>query len=156
MAPASDPASSYASNKRSVALALRPIDRFSLRFEGAKHMVRVVFDDIVVNTAPLRAALGARFNVNVRHRLHSLGWLCRHNRELHKASASGSLSRRCSARGPLRAIPLPPVRALNPPNLTVSPQKPGQPLTMFRLRTPQPRRNPQAGGLGPFFATLRH
>jgi hypothetical protein len=47
-----------ASNKRSVALALRPIDRFSLRFEGAKHMVRVVFDDIVVNTAPLRAALG--------------------------------------------------------------------------------------------------
>jgi hypothetical protein len=30
-------------------------------------VVRMVFNDIVVNVAPLRAALGARFNVNVRH-----------------------------------------------------------------------------------------
>jgi hypothetical protein len=56
-----------ASNKRGVALTFRPIDRFSLRFEGAEHVVRMVFDDIIVNMAPLRATLGARFNVNVRH-----------------------------------------------------------------------------------------
>ena len=37
-----------ASDKRGVALTFRPIDRFSLRFEGAKHMVRMVFDDIIV------------------------------------------------------------------------------------------------------------
>jgi hypothetical protein len=56
-----------ASDKRGVALALRPSNRFSLRFEGAEYVVRMVFNDIVVNVAPLRAALGARFNVNVRH-----------------------------------------------------------------------------------------
>jgi hypothetical protein len=61
-----------ASDQRGVTLAFRPIDRFSLRFEGAKHVVRMVFDDIVVDMAPLRTALGARFNVNVRHALLSL------------------------------------------------------------------------------------
>ena len=62
-----------ASDKRGVARTFRPIDRFSLRFEGAEHVVRMVFDDIIVDMAPLRAALGARFNVNVRHVLLSLG-----------------------------------------------------------------------------------
>jgi hypothetical protein len=56
-----------ASDKRGVSVTFRPIDRFSLRFEGAEHMVRMVFDDIIVDTAPLRAALWARFNVNIRH-----------------------------------------------------------------------------------------
>src|ERR1700720_274868 len=65
-----------ASDKRGVAVTFRPIDRFSLRFEGAEHMVRMVFDDIVVDTAPLRAALWARFNVNIRHTVLSLGSFC--------------------------------------------------------------------------------
>jgi len=65
-----------ASDKRGVAVTFRPIDRFSLRFEGAEHMVRMVFDDIIVDTAPLRAALWARFNVNIRHTVLSLGSFC--------------------------------------------------------------------------------
>src|SRR5260370_22832514 len=43
-----------ASDKRGVALTFRPIDRFSLRFEGADHVIRMVFYDIIVDTAPLR------------------------------------------------------------------------------------------------------
>ena len=62
-----------ASDKRGMVLTFRPSDCFSLRFEGAEHVVRMVFDDIIVDMAPLRAALGARFNVNVRHTLLSLG-----------------------------------------------------------------------------------
>ena len=65
-----------ASDKRGVALAFRPIDRFSLRFEGAEHVVRMVFDDIIVDTAPLSAPLWARFNVNIRHALLYLGSFC--------------------------------------------------------------------------------
>jgi hypothetical protein len=61
------------SNKRCVALTFRPIDRFSLRFEGTEYVARVVFDDIIVDMAPFRAPLGARFNVNVRHALLPLG-----------------------------------------------------------------------------------
>jgi hypothetical protein len=56
-----------ASDKRGVALTFRPIDRFLLRFEGAEHVVGVVFDDIIVDGVAVRAALGARLNVNVRH-----------------------------------------------------------------------------------------
>jgi hypothetical protein len=55
------------SDKRGVAFTFRPLDRFSLRFEGAEHVVRMVFDHIIVDMAPLRASLGARLNVNVRH-----------------------------------------------------------------------------------------
>jgi hypothetical protein len=65
-----------ASDKRGVALTFRPIDRFSLRFEGADHVIRMVFYDIIVDTAPLRAALWPRFNVNIRHALLSLGSFC--------------------------------------------------------------------------------
>jgi hypothetical protein len=43
-----------ASDKRGAALTFRPIDRFSLRFEGADHVIRMVFYDIIVDTAPLR------------------------------------------------------------------------------------------------------
>jgi len=32
----------------------------------------MVLDDIIVDMAPIRAALGARFNVNVRHSVLSL------------------------------------------------------------------------------------
>ena len=55
------------SDKRGVAFAFCPVDGFSLRLEGAEHVVSMVFDDIIVDMAPFRAALGARFNVNVRH-----------------------------------------------------------------------------------------
>jgi len=56
-----------ASDKRGVAFSFRPIDRFLLRFEGAKFVVRMVFDDIIVDSTPMWAAFWARFNVNVRH-----------------------------------------------------------------------------------------
>jgi hypothetical protein len=46
-----------ASNKRGVALTFRRIDRFSLGFEGA-NVVCMVFDEIIVDMAPLRTALG--------------------------------------------------------------------------------------------------
>jgi hypothetical protein len=59
------------SDKRGVALTFRPIDCFSLRFEGREYVVRMVFHDIIVDMGPLRAALGACFNVNVRHDLLS-------------------------------------------------------------------------------------
>ncbi len=65
-----------ASNKRGVAPTFRPIDRLSLRFEGGEHVIRMVFDDIIVDMAPLGAALGPRFNVNVRHAPLSLGKFC--------------------------------------------------------------------------------
>jgi hypothetical protein len=61
-----------ASDKRSMALAPRPIDRFSLRSESGEHMVGMVFDDIIVDSASLGPALGARLNVNVRHPFSSL------------------------------------------------------------------------------------
>jgi hypothetical protein len=60
---------SDASDMRGVALTFCPIDCFSLRFEGRECVVRMVFHDIIVDTGPFRAALGARFNVNVRHDL---------------------------------------------------------------------------------------
>jgi hypothetical protein len=56
-----------ASDKRGVALPFCPIDCFVLRWEGGEHVVRVVFDDIMVDTVSLGMALGTRFNVNVRH-----------------------------------------------------------------------------------------
>jgi hypothetical protein len=62
-----------ASNKRGVAVTLRPFDSFSLRFESAEHVVRTVFDDIIVDRGSLRSAFRARFNVNVRDALRSLG-----------------------------------------------------------------------------------
>jgi hypothetical protein len=47
-----------ASDKLDVALTFRPIDSFSLGFEGAKDVVCMVFDGIIVDMAPVRAALG--------------------------------------------------------------------------------------------------
>jgi hypothetical protein len=42
-----------------------------LRLEGAENVVGMIFDDIIVDMASLRTALGPRFNVNVRHDLFS-------------------------------------------------------------------------------------
>jgi hypothetical protein len=65
-----------ASHVRSVAVFPRPVDRFVLRFEGCEDMIRMVFDHIIVDMAPLRTALWTRLNVNIRHFLPSLGTLC--------------------------------------------------------------------------------
>lgn len=51
------------SDKRMVALTFRPIDGFSLGVEGAEHMVRMVFDDIIVDPAALGASLRTRLDV---------------------------------------------------------------------------------------------
>ncbi len=59
------------SDKRGMPLMSRPIDCFSLRFEGHKCVVRMVFHDIFVDMSPLGAALGVCFNVNVGHDLLS-------------------------------------------------------------------------------------
>ena len=67
----------HASNKRRVPLTLSPIDGFSLRFEGAEHVVGVVFDNIILDVAPFTAALGAQLNIHVRHDLLSLVLLLR-------------------------------------------------------------------------------
>jgi hypothetical protein len=58
---------SDASDMRSVALALRPVDCFVLGFESAEHMVYMVLDDIVLDGAAIGAAFGARFYVYVCH-----------------------------------------------------------------------------------------
>jgi hypothetical protein len=50
-------------------LASRPINCFSLRFEGGKHVVGVIFNYVIVDMAALGAALGTRLNVNVGHDL---------------------------------------------------------------------------------------
>lgn len=55
-----------------MALLFRPVDRFPLRLEGSEHVVRVIFDSVIVDGTPLRAALRPRFNVDVRHDLVSL------------------------------------------------------------------------------------
>lgn len=63
---------SDASDERSVPLFLRPIDCFFLSFESAKHVVRMVFDYIILNGRPFSVALWPSFYVNVRHSLFSL------------------------------------------------------------------------------------
>jgi hypothetical protein len=56
----------------SVAVIFRPINRFSLRLKVGQDMVRTVFDDVIVDPAPLGATLGTRLNVDVRHGVLSL------------------------------------------------------------------------------------
>jgi hypothetical protein len=58
-----------ASDKGSVTLRFRPINCFFLSSESAKLDVRMVFDYIILNGRPFRAALGTSFYVNVRHSL---------------------------------------------------------------------------------------
>jgi hypothetical protein len=69
----------HASDKRRVAVSFCPIDRFSLCFEGAEHMVHMVFDYIIVDGASLRPTLGTGLNVYVGHDLLSLGSFCWRN-----------------------------------------------------------------------------
>lgn len=60
-----------ASDKRMVIILLGPIDCFFLSFESAEHVVRVVFDYIIINVRSFRTALGTRFYVNIRHSFFS-------------------------------------------------------------------------------------
>ena len=54
-----------ASDKWGVALTFRPSNRFPLRLEGGKDVGRMVFDDVIIDWAPLRAAFRAWLDVNV-------------------------------------------------------------------------------------------
>ena len=48
----------HAGNERRMVVLPRPLDRFPLRFEGGEYVVRVIFDDEVLDCAAFRAALG--------------------------------------------------------------------------------------------------
>jgi hypothetical protein len=50
-----------------VTIFYRPVDRFSLRFEGGKDVVAVIFDYIIFDGRTLRPTLGTGLDVNVRH-----------------------------------------------------------------------------------------
>jgi hypothetical protein len=50
-----------------MSITLGPIDRFILCGKGAEYVIGVVFDNIIVDTGSLVAALRARFNINIRH-----------------------------------------------------------------------------------------
>ena len=56
-----------ASDKGMVTIRLRPIDCFFLSFKSAEHVVRMVFDYIIINVRFFRAALGTGFYINIRH-----------------------------------------------------------------------------------------
>jgi len=60
-----------ARDKRVVFVRFRPRDGFVLRFERPKHLVGMIFDDIVGNGIALRPSLWTRFDVNVRQGLSS-------------------------------------------------------------------------------------
>jgi hypothetical protein len=68
-----------ASDVGTVAVVFRPINRFSLRLKVGKNVVRVIFDDVIVDMAPLGATFGTRLNVNIRHVVLPLPkYLCMH------------------------------------------------------------------------------
>jgi len=54
-----------------VALLSSPFDSFSLRFERAEHVMRMVLDEVIIDVAALVAPLGARLDIDVRHALLS-------------------------------------------------------------------------------------
>src|ERR1700680_4405621 len=58
-----------------VTIFYRPVDRFSLRFEGGKDVVAVIFGYIIFDRRTLRPTLGTGLNVDVRHVLLP-GYLC--------------------------------------------------------------------------------
>jgi hypothetical protein len=47
-------------NKRVVPLVLGPVYRLTLRFERSEHVIRVIFDDVVVNRTSFRPPLLGR------------------------------------------------------------------------------------------------
>ena len=54
-------------NERRMVVPPRPLDRFPLRLEGGEYVVRVIFDDEVLDCAAFRAAPGMGFDVDIRH-----------------------------------------------------------------------------------------
>ena len=59
----------HPSHQRGVTLFLGPLDCFALRSGSVKDMIRVVFDNIIVDMAPLWASFGSCFYINIRHAL---------------------------------------------------------------------------------------
>jgi hypothetical protein len=55
------------SNKRVVALSLRPLNRVSLCFVRSEHVVGVVLDDIILDCVAVGSALWPSFDIDVRH-----------------------------------------------------------------------------------------
>lgn len=60
---------SYTRYKRRMALGPRPINRFLLRSESAKYVVRMVLDHIILNRRTFGPPFGTGFHVYVRHSL---------------------------------------------------------------------------------------
>jgi hypothetical protein len=58
---------------RGMAVLVRPVDCFTLRFERGQCVIGMIFDYIVVDMGALRAALGTRFDKNDRHALFLQG-----------------------------------------------------------------------------------
>jgi hypothetical protein len=56
-----------ASDLRGVAVLLRLVDCFTLRFERGQCVIGVIFDHIIVDMGAFGAALGSRLNVNCGH-----------------------------------------------------------------------------------------
>src|SRR5947209_4586870 len=74
-----------------MALSFGPINRFSLCLEGAEHMVRMVFGDIIVDPAPLGTALGPRLELTFAIPVSSLRGQTR--------AEIGSVQRNCITNG---------------------------------------------------------
>ena len=49
-------------------LLLCPLNSFSLGFEGRKGMVRVIFDDVIIDVAAVWPPFRSCFDLNIRHR----------------------------------------------------------------------------------------
>jgi hypothetical protein len=59
---------SDASDQRCMTLFLCPLNCFSLGFESRKGMVRVIFDDVIIDVAAVWSPFRSCFDVNIRHR----------------------------------------------------------------------------------------
>ena len=64
-----------ASDERGMSLTFCPIDSFTLRLKGSEHAVIIIFNNIIVDRASLRATLGTRFNIDIRHAFISLTFI---------------------------------------------------------------------------------
>jgi hypothetical protein len=76
-----------ASDKRGMAPAFCPLNRFPLGPERAEHMICMIFHNVVLDARPLRPALRARLDIDVRHvpsreiaKFAALIWVLNENR----------------------------------------------------------------------------
>jgi hypothetical protein len=56
-----------AGDKRVMTSSLRPFDSLSLRLEGTEHVVGMVFNNVIVDPAPLRPTFGPCLDIDIRH-----------------------------------------------------------------------------------------